>query len=258
MKAIAVIPARYASTRLPGKLILPESKKITGKYIIEHVYHNTCKAKSIEKVIVATDDNRIFDIVKRFGGEVEMTHTDIKSGTDRVEWVVRNVEYVKTFNPDIVVNVQGDEPDISGDVIDNVVKILSDDEEASMSTVATPIESFDEFLDPNAVKVVLDNDSNALYFSRAPIPYNKNSEFCEKDLRQLNAFKHIGLYAFKKDFLLKFFTLPNSTLEKIEGLEQLRVISNGYKIKVSIIPNNFIGIDTKDDFNKFLQQFKSI
>lgn len=258
MKAIAVIPARYASTRLPGKLILPEAKKITGKYIIEHVYHNTCKAKSIAKVIVATDDSSIFDVVKDFGGEVEMTPANIKSGTDRVEWVVKNVESVKSLNPDIVVNVQGDEPDISGEVIDNVVNILSDDKQASMSTVATPIESLNEFLDPNAVKVVLDNDGNALYFSRAPIPYNKNKGSCKRGLRHLNAFKHIGLYAFKKDFLLKFFTLPSSKLEEIEGLEQLRVISNGYKIKVSITPYNFIGIDTKDDFEKFLQQFNSL
>lgn len=256
MNAIAIIPARFASTRLPEKLVLPEAKELTGKYIIEHVYCKTCEAESLKKVIVATDDKRIYSIVKQFGGIAEMTPDNIQSGTDRVVWVIKNIDTVKDLNPDIIVNVQGDEPDISGQVIDNVVSVLSDDERAAMSTLASPIESFNELLDPNAVKVVLDNNGNALYFSRSAIPYNKNTRNCKKDIKPFNALKHIGLYAYRKDFLLKFSNLPDSKLEEIEGLEQLRAISNGYKIKVAITHHNFIGIDTKEDFERFLDRFR--
>ncbi|MGR3318608.1 MAG: 3-deoxy-manno-octulosonate cytidylyltransferase [Candidatus Anammoxibacter sp.] len=252
MNAIAIIPARYASTRLPGKLVLPEAKEITGKYIVEHVYHKACEAKLIKRTIVATDDERIYNKVKQFGGNVEMTPDDLQSGTDRVAWVIKNIESVKELNPDIVVNVQGDEPDVSGKVIDDVVSILSNDDQAVMSTVASPIESLEEFHDPHAVKVVLDNNGNALYFSRSAIPYCKNTSNGGKEVKPFIALKHIGLYAFKKDFLLKFSNLANSTLEEMEDLEQLRVISNGYRIKVAITDHNFIGIDTKEDFKKFL------
>ena len=253
MNAIAVIPARYASTRLPGKLILPEVKELTGKYIIEHVYERTLGANLIKKVIVATDDERIHVIVQQFGGISVMTPDDISSGTDRIAWVVKNVDMVKDCNPDIIVNVQGDEPDISGNVIDSVVSALYDDDQAVMSTVACPIESLDEFADPNAVKVVLDNASNALYFCRSPIPFTR-----DPDVSQIaGALKHIGLYAFKKDFLLKFSELPDSALEKVEALEQLRVISNGYKIKVVMTDRSFLGIDTKQDLDLFLEQYRS-
>lgn len=256
MNAIAIIPARLASTRLPEKLILPEAKEITGKYIIEHVYNRTCEAKSIKKVIVAADDRRIYSIVKQFGGIVEMTPCDIQSGADRVAWVVKNIDSVKDLNPDIIVNVQGDEPDVSGDVIDDVVSILSDDDHAVMSTAACPIESLDEFQDPHAVKVVLDNSGDALYFSRSAIPYNKNIDGCNETIKTFNALKHIGLYAYKKEFLLRFSSLPPSKLERIEGLEQLRAISNGYKIKVAITHRNFIGIDTREDFERFLNRYR--
>ena len=253
MNAIAVIPARYASTRLPGKLILSEVKELTGKYIIEHVYERTLKASLIKKVIVATDDERIHGIVKEFGGISVMTPDNILSGTDRIAWVVKNVDMVKEFSPDIIVNVQGDEPDISGKVIDSVVSALSDDDQAVMSTAACPIESLAEFADPNAVKVVLDNMNNALYFSRSSIPFTR-----DPDANQITgALKHIGLYAFRKEFLLKFAQLPGSVLENVEALEQLRVISNGYKIKVIMTDRSFLGIDTKQDLDLFLKQYRS-
>ena len=258
MNAIAIIPARYAATRLPGKLILQKVKEVTGKHIIEHVYSKASEAKTIKKVIVATDDKRIFDIVKQSGGNVEMTPDSISSGTDRIAWIVKNIDSVKELNPDIVVNVQGDEPDIKGEVIDEVVSILHNDQQYSMATIATPIELQDEINDPNAVKVVLDNNGNALYFSRSPIPYNrkpKNSSIYKNE----NIFlKHLGLYAYRKDFLLKFSSLPCSGLEEIEGLEQLRALSNGYKIKVAITKHNSIGIDTEEDLERFLDRYSVV
>lgn len=257
MTAIAIIPARYAATRLPGKLILHKAKEVTGKYIIEHVYFNTCKAKTLDKVIIATDDKRIFDIVKQFGGNVVMTPDDLRSGTDRIAWVVDNVSSVKELTPDIVVNVQGDEPDIGGEIIDEVVNILSNDNVAVMSTIAHPIESLHEFSDPNAVKVVCDNDKNAIYFSRTQIPYFKDAGKFDRDRDEIDFLKHIGLYAYKKDFLLKFSNLPESRLEQIEGLEQLRAISNGYKIKVAVTGYKSIGIDTASDFERFLDSYRN-
>ncbi len=256
MNAIAIIPARFEASRLPGKLILQEAKDVTGKYIIEHVYHNTCRAKKLKQAIIATDDKRIYDIVKQFGGAVAMTPDNINSGTDRAAWVVENVDSIKDLNPDIVVNVQGDEPDLPPEAIDSVVELLNNDELAVMSTIANPIESEDEFLDPNAVKVTLDNMGYALYFSRASIPYTRNPSETETGAAKYNAFKHIGLYAYKKDFLVKYSSLPPSKLEEIECLEQLRAISNGHKIKVAIEPHNSIGIDTKNDFERFLDRYR--
>ncbi len=253
MNAIAVIPARYASTRLPGKLVLSEVKELTGKYIIEHVYERTLKASLIKKVVVATDDQRIHNIVQQFGGVSVMTPDDISSGTDRIAWVVKNVDMVKEFNPDIIVNVQGDEPDISGKAIDDVVSALANDDQSVMSTAACPIESLDEFRDPNAVKVVLDNMNNAIYFSRSSIPFTRDPGADSIS----GALKHIGLYAFRKDFLLKFSQLPDSKLEKMEALEQLRVISNGYKVKVIMTDHSFLGIDTKQDLDLFLKPYRS-
>lgn len=255
MKAIAIIPARYASSRLPEKLILPLAKKVTGKYILEHVYANSCESRTLDKVIIATDHEVIYNLVKEFGGVVEMTPSWLQSGTDRIAWAVKNISSIKELKPDIVVNVQGDEPEIRGDVIDDVVNLLSEDKEAVMSTLAHTIESHDELNDPNSVKVVLDNKNNALYFSRSPIPYNMDNIKLVSDLGNNHFLKHIGLYAYKKDFLLKYSDLPASNLEKIENLEQLRALSNGYKIKVSITDYKSVGIDTEADLKKFLDEF---
>lgn len=257
MDAIVVIPARFGSTRLPGKPILQEAKEITGRYIIEHVYYGASKARLIKKVIVATDDKRIYSIVKQFGGDVEMTPANLSSGTDRIAWVVKNIDAVKDLNPSIVVNVQGDEPDICGDMIDEAISILRGDSTAVMSTLANKIEDAQEIIDPHVVKVVLDNNGDALYFSRSPIPYVKDIENYVKEVDKCQFLRHIGLYVYRKDFLLDFPTLPVSRLEEIEGLEQLRVLSNGYKIKVAVIPYNPAGIDTREDFERFLERYRS-
>lgn len=246
MKAYAVIPARYGSTRLPGKLILPEAKAVTGKYLLEHVYSRVKEAKSIQGVIVATDDQRIFEVVRSFGGHVKMTSKGHISGTDRVAEVARGLD------SEIIVNVQGDEPDVRPEMIDAVVSTLQGDEEAVMATLANPISSQDELCNPNAVKVVMDNRGYALYFSRSPIPYSPHSQGPLEDQR---FYRHLGIYSYRRDFLLRYSSLPPSRLEELERLEQLRALSNGYKIKVAVTPHQCYGVDTNEDFRRFLEKF---
>ncbi|MEE9583935.1 MAG: 3-deoxy-manno-octulosonate cytidylyltransferase [Candidatus Brocadiales bacterium] len=251
MKAYAVIPARYGSTRLPGKCILPEAKTVTGKYVIEHVYSRVKEAETIEGVVVATDDQRIYDVVKGFGGCVRKTSPGHNSGTERV------AEVAKELDPDIdiIVNVQGDEPEVRPDMVDTVVSALSDDPKAVMSTLANPITSQSELNDPHAVKVVIDNNGYALYFSRSPIPYGNHPETDSPD--EGISFKHLGIYAYRRDFLINYATLPPTALEKAEDLEQLRAISNGYKVRVSITPHRCHGIDTPEDFEEFLDRYRN-
>ncbi|MFQ5861843.1 MAG: 3-deoxy-manno-octulosonate cytidylyltransferase [Candidatus Brocadiales bacterium] len=249
MKAYAVIPARYGSTRLPGKCILPEAKAVTGKYIIEHVYFRVKEAKTIEGVVVATDDQRIYNVVKDFGGCVEMTSPEHNSGTERV------AEVANELDADIIVNVQGDEPEVRPEMVDTAVSTLSDDPKAMMATLANPILSLSELNDPNAVKVVIDNNGYALYFSRSPIPYSTHSG--GETLDQRTFFKHLGIYAYRRDFLINYVSLPPSRLEKIEKLEQLRAISNGYRIRVAVTPRRCHGIDTPEDFREFLDRYRN-
>jgi 3-deoxy-manno-octulosonate cytidylyltransferase (CMP-KDO synthetase) len=257
MRAFVVIPARYGSSRLSGKLILPEAKTLTGRYIIEHVYFRVREAKGIQGVLVATDDQRIFDVVKGFGGEAVMTSPEHKSGTDRVAEVARKTK------ADIIVNVQGDEPEVHPEMVDTVVEALSGDKEAVMATLANVIDSEEELQDPHAVKVVMDNKGHALYFSRAPIPYTASWE--EKKVQGSRVqglkgehYKHLGIYSYRRDFLLRYSQLPLSPLEEVEKLEQLRVLSNGYKIKVVVTPHKCIGIDTHEDFRRFLEKFQAV
>ena len=235
MKIIGVIPARYESTRLAGKPL----KDICGKTMIQHVYEQACKAKLIERVIVATDDERIVKVVKDFGGEVMMTLKSHQSGSDRV------AEIVKKIDCDIVVNIQGDEPLILPEIIDEVVRAAFEDEEIVLATCAHRLTDAKMFDDPNVVKVVTDKYSNALYFSRSVIPYPLNNENQE-------VFEHIGIYAFKKDFLLKFIDFKDTTLSETESLEQLRVLENGYKIRVVKTQYNYnaLSIDTFEDLQK--------
>lgn len=249
LSAIVIIPARYASTRLPGKLILPEVKAVTGKYIIEHVYQNVKLSRRLERVIVATDNQLIYDIVKGFGGEVEMTSPAHESGTDRI------AEVAGRLKADIIVNVQGDEPEVNANMVDLVVDALAGDDGAAMSTLAHVIKDEAELANPNVVKVVLDNNGYALYFSRLPIPYIRDRErpAGESGVAHL---RHLGIYAYRKDFLLRYSKLPPSPLEGAEKLEQLRALSNGYKIKVSITGDTSIGIDTREDLVAFMGKFK--
>lgn len=249
MKAVVIIPARYASTRLPCKLILPEVKSVTGRYIIEHVYQNVKQARQIHKVIVATDNRLIYDIVKGFGGDAEMTSVSHTSGTDRI------AEVAGGLDADVIVNVQGDEPELNAAMVDQVIDAMAKDRDAVMATLAHEIKNAAELTNPNVVKVVLDNYGYALYFSRSQIPYLRDSKdpLNEPGSRFL---RHLGIYAYKRDFLLQYAKLPPSALEQAEKLEQLRALSNGYKIKVAITEHTSIGIDTRDDLMAFLERYK--
>ncbi len=249
MKAVVVIPARYASTRLPCKLILPEVKSVTGRYIIEHVYQNVKQARQIHQVIVATDNQLIYDIVRGFGGDVEMTSVSHTSGTDRI------AEVAGRLDADVIVNVQGDEPEMNASMIDQVINALAEDQDAVIATLAHEIKNTAELANPNVVKVVLDNGGYALYFSRSQIPYIRDSKdpMNEPGIRFL---RHLGIYAYKKDFLLQYAKLPSSPLEQAEKLEQLRALSNGYKIKVAITEYTSRGIDTREDLMAFLERYQ--
>ena len=248
-KAVVVIPARYASTRLHGKLILPEVKAVTGRYIIEHVYQNVRQAKRIHKVIVATDNQLIYDIVKGFGGEAEMTSLSHTSGTDRI------AEVAGRLDADIIVNVQGDEPEVNANMVDQVVDTLAEDTGGVMATLANTIKDSTELANSHVVKVVLDNCGCALYFSRSQIPYVRDGKDPIK-APGVTFLKHLGIYAYRRDFLLKYSKLPASSLENAEKLEQLRVLSNGYKIKVAITNYASRGIDTREDLTAFMERYK--
>lgn len=230
-----IIPARYGSTRLPGKPLI----QINDKPIIQWVYEKAKKSDFANQVIVATDDERICEAVKSFGGEVQMTSPDHQSGSDRIAEVIRN-------NPeiDVAVNVQGDEPLIRSESIDLAIKSLINDEDADISTLVRIIEDKEELLNPNVVKAVLANDRTALYFSRAPIPYERISGI-------VKYYAHIGLYAYKRDSLLKMTSLPQSDLEQAECLEQLRALQNSMKIKTAIVDYRPVGIDTREDLELF-------
>jgi len=234
LKITAIIPARYESSRFPGKPLV----EINNQPMIEHVYKRVEKADLIDQVIVATDDRRIAEAVKNFGGKVEMTSTNHKSGTDRI------AEVAKDLDSDIIVNVQGDEPLIKPVMIDQVVKPFTNNKDLLMTTLRKKIDDLNEINNPNVVKVVTDDNNFALYFSRATIPYQRKDHSGHVDY-----YKHIGVYAFRKDFLLEYSKMNESELEKIESLEQLRVLENGYKIRVVETVFDTVGVDTPEDLN---------
>ena len=233
-----IIPARYASTRLEGKPLL----RANGKTIIQWVYEKAKLSKLASDVIVATDDKRIFDEVENFGGKACMTSTEHKCGSDRLVEVLNKYENIK-----IAVNVQGDEPMIEPTSIDKAIETLINDNNADISTLIRKIEDEEEINNPNTVKAVKDNFGYAMYFSRSPLPYERNKN-------QASAFAHIGLYVYRRDALLKMSKLPQSDLEKAESLEQLRALQNGMKIKTAIVNYKPVGIDTKEDFEEFLKK----
>lgn len=248
MYVIAIIPARYGSTRLNGKPLLD----IAGKPMIQWVYERAKKASFINDVIAATDDKRVFDAVRYFGGKVVMTSPEHSSGTDRL------AEAAGGLNADIIVNVQGDEPLIEPAMIDDTIRPLLDDPAIYISTLKTKIKDEKEISNSNVVKVVTDKNGFALYFSRLAIPYvrQEGQEGKRQEpsafSRQPSAFhyKHIGLYVYRKDFLLKFAGMKPTPLEEAEKLEQLRVLENGYKIKVVETKYNSIGVDREEDLEK--------
>jgi 3-deoxy-manno-octulosonate cytidylyltransferase (CMP-KDO synthetase) len=231
MKVLGVIPARYGSTRFPGKALAD----INGKPMIQWCYESSLKSKLIDKLIVATDDKRIFEAVKKFGGEAVMTSNKHRSGTDRI------AEAVKKYNCDIVVNIQGDEPFIDYRTIDNAIDALKKDKNVQVSTVAKKIKDKKEINNPNNVKVVFDDKFNALYFSRSLIPYDRDEK------SKVIYYRHYGLYVYRRDYLLKITKLPEGKLEKTEKLEQLRVLENGGKIKIVLTNKDSVSIDTPED-----------
>lgn len=245
MKTVIVIPARYASKRLPGKPLL----RATGKYLIQHVYERACEARSAGAVIVATDDPRIEAAVKSFGGRVVSTRRDHVCGTDRV------AEVAERMDADVVVNLQGDEPLVDPATLDLLPKLLATDETCDMATLAVPITSAEQWQNPNCVKVVCDCAGRALYFSRSPIPFVRDGkpDFGAEPPRFL---QHLGLYAYRRAFLLKLATLPPEPLEGLEKLEQLRVLSVGKRIQVGVVRHAAIGVDTRADYEQFVQSYR--
>jgi 3-deoxy-manno-octulosonate cytidylyltransferase (CMP-KDO synthetase) len=240
-----VIPARYASTRLPGKPLL----RTTGKYLIQHVYERACQARKASAVIVATDDPRIAAAVRSFGGWVVMTRRDHLSGTDRVAEVARQLD------ADVIVNLQGDEPLVDPDALDLLPTLLERDPDAAVATLAVPITSREQWHDPNCVKVVCAASGRALYFSRSPIPFVREGQ---PDFTAVppQFLQHLGLYAYRRDFLLHLATLPPEPLEQLEKLEQLRVLGLGRHIHVGVARHAAVGVDTRADYERFVKAYR--
>ena len=240
---IGVIPARYKSLRLPGKPLIP----IKGKPLIQRVYENASKSKYLDKLLVATDDKRILNLVKDFGGEARLTSKRHKTGTDRM------AEAVKDINAEIVLNIQCDEAFLNPKMIDELVLQMKKDKNILMGTLASKIKDKKFLTDPNLVKVVIDKKNYALYFSRHPIPYQRTDGYQIKNQNRQDAphyYEHIGIYAFRKSFLEKFSKLPQTPLEKSERLEQLRALENGYKIKVVITKYNSFSLNSYADLKR--------
>ncbi len=232
-KVVVVIPARYGSARLPGKPLI----SLSGKPMIQRVYERAKQARRVSEVIVATDDDRILKAVEGFGGEARMTRADHRTGTERVAEVAAHAE------GDVFVNVQGDEPLLDPAAIDTAVAALLEEPIASISTVATAIKIPADIMDPDVVKTVLDFEGNALYFSRAPIPWARDTA----SKVQVRHLKHLGLYVFQRQALLEYPTLPQGELERIEQLEQLRWLENGWKIRVAEVEHDAVSVDVPED-----------
>lgn len=239
MQATIIIPARYESVRFPGKPLADR----TGRPLIQHVHERVSTVAGVNRVIVATDDARIRSVVEAFGGEVVMTRRDHPNGTSRIAEVAARLE------DSLIVNVQGDEPEIDPTVIEGAVESLIEHPECVMSTLAAPFEHDEDPADPNMVKVVLDHDSRALYFSRALIPHNRDGERGTPPLR------HVGLYVYRRDFLLKYIMLPPTPLESAEKLEQLRVLEHGFRISVARVKHACQGIDTPEQYDAFVRRY---
>jgi len=240
---VVVIPARYASTRFPGKPLV----RLAGKPMVQRVYERAKQAQTVHRVLVATDDQRIVDAVQGFGGEARMTRPDHRTGTERI------AEVAAHQTGDVFVNVQGDEPLIDPSAIDTAVGALLEEPAAQIATVATPIRHGADIMDPNVVKTVLDFEGNGLYFSRAPIPWVRDTQ----QKIHVKYWKHLGLYVFQRDALLEYPTLPQGELERIEQLEQLRWLENGWKIRVAEVLHDAVSVDVPEDVarvEKLLQE----
>jgi len=258
LKVIAVIPARYDSTRFAGKVLA----KDTGKYLIQHTYEQACLAKLPEKVIIATDSEKVVAAAAEFGAECVLTSPDHQSGTDRI------AEAVADLDVEIVVNLQGDEPEIDPANIDYLAQIMMDNPDCPMATLSADFQSSQQVADPNIVKVIIagcdaaarderrgtrDETGRAIYFSRHPIPYDRDAAGVGNVGQYL---RHLGIYAYRKQFLLEFTSLAQTPLERIEKLEQLRAIENGYSILVGKVEHTCDGIDTPEQYAEFVERCK--
>jgi 3-deoxy-manno-octulosonate cytidylyltransferase (CMP-KDO synthetase) len=237
-RVVAIIPARYESTRLPGKPLAD----LNGRPMIQHVYERTLRARGVDRVLVATDDERIRAAVAAFGGEVVMTRADHPSGTDRI------AEVAHELDAEVIVNVQGDLPLLDPDVVAAAVAPLAADAGLPMATIKTALHRREELVDPNVVKVVTDRDGYALYFSRSPLPHHRDGEAGERG--DPLAYKHIGLYVYRREFLLGFARLAATPLEQAEKLEQLRALEWGFRIKVTEVAAASIEVDTPRDLDR--------
>jgi len=248
MSVIAIIPARYGSTRFPGKSLA----LINGRPMVQWVHERAKRAKLVDRVIIATDDERILNAVSAFGGEALMTSADHPTGTDRIAEVAQNLTC------DLIVNIQGDEPLIHPDMIDEAITPLLKDASIPMGTVCNTLRDRDEAFDPNVVKVVFDGQGFALYFSRAPIPWDREAwkipdAFTHGSVAT-TLHKHIGLYVYRREFLLRFASMRPTHLETIEKLEQLRALENGHKIMVVVSSHESFGVDIPEDLSKILKR----
>jgi 3-deoxy-manno-octulosonate cytidylyltransferase (CMP-KDO synthetase) len=240
---IGIIPSRYASTRLPAKPLVD----ICGKTMVQRVYEQAMKSSLLTNVVVATDDARIETAVRQFGGNVQMTPVDIQSGSDRIALVAKDLQ------ADIVVNIQGDEPLIDPLLIDQTVRALMEDKSAVVATAVKRTSSHQDIFNPNVVKVVLDKDRYALYFSRSPIPHVRDAKRDEDWFTGTVFYKHFGIYVYRSDFLQHYTTLEPSLLETAEKLEQLRILENGYRIKCVVTEYESQPVDTPEDLHKVIQ-----
>ena len=238
MKFICVIPARYASSRFPGKPLA----LIAGHPMIEWVYRRAMQARQFDDVLVATDDQRIYDAVLQFNGKVIMTPEELSSGTDRVAWVA------KSGDGNVYINLQGDEPLINPQVLDQLCQVFSD-QSVYMATPVRKINNLKDLTDPNNARVILDKNGDALYFTRAVVPFNRNTPDAGDWLKSGVYYQHLGIYAYRREFLLKLAALPPGNLEQIEKLEQLRVLESGYRIRTVQTEYESISVDTADELN---------
>ena len=243
MDTIVVIPARYGSSRFEGKVLA----KQTGKYLLQHTYERVLCAKTVQKVLIATDDDRVMDACQEFQAPCVMTSIEHQSGTDRI------AEAVKDLNVDIIVNLQADEPEIQPGYIDRVAELLMNNPDAAMATLLAPFENAEQVSNPNIVKAITDMKGKAIYFSRSVIPFNRQAA----GVGPVNHYKrHLGIYAYRKSFLMEYTSLTPSFLECSEKLEQLRAIENGYIIQTAMVGKAWDGIDTVEQYTEFVNRNK--
>ncbi|MFH1644880.1 MAG: 3-deoxy-manno-octulosonate cytidylyltransferase [Candidatus Omnitrophota bacterium] len=247
MNSVGIIPARYESSRFPGKVLA----NINGKPMIQHVWEEARKARLLDELIVACDDDRVINVVKDFGGKAIFTSKSHASGTDRLK------EIINPLDVNIVVNIQADEPLLHHSMINNLVSALQDNNDIVMASLMKRIEDFSQLQNSNTVKVVVDKNNFALYFSRYSIPFMRDKVVVDSEKKR-PFFKHLGLYSYTKDFLFTFANFPQSPLEKCEKLEQLRAIENGYRIKMIETEYDTIGVDTPEDLELARKQLNSI